>query len=157
MNLGSEETVEPVTTLYEKLSSAYDTRIELNRKAFETMDWLVKGVHRGTLSKDQFSIGVDTLFMATSGLTDERMVQIVTAAQEMCNKEPVTRKRYFCNDRGEIITFSWTVGYSSFVVLKRVMGQLVSSAKRDFENPEQAIAAMDKMAAEMLKRDWKLI
>lgn len=153
----STETIEPLSTPYEKLSSAYDTRNELNRKAFETMDWLVKGVHRGTITKDQFSIAIDTLFMTTSGLTDEKMVEIVTAAQEMCNKEPVVRKRYFCNDQGEIITFSWTVGYSSFTVLKRVMGQLVSSAKREFETPEQAIEGMEKMAVEMLKRAWKMI
>lgn len=63
--------------------SDYELRSELNRKTFETLDWLIRAVTRGDLTREQFSTGIDTLFMAVNGLVDKEFVHILTEAAEL--------------------------------------------------------------------------
>ena len=68
---------------------------EVNRKALETMSYLVTALHHKKITADQFSTGVDVLFMAVSGLvTDKDFIHIVGEAQHMIDKE----KKHGSND-----------------------------------------------------------
>jgi hypothetical protein len=60
---------------------------ELSRKVHETLEWLLVGVERGRITKEQCSFGLDTLFMAVSGLVDKDFIKIITEAQAMCEEK----------------------------------------------------------------------
>jgi len=61
---------------------------EVNRKAFEALSYLTTAVHHGKITPEQFSTGVDVLFMAVSGLvTDPDFIHIISEAQYIIDKE----------------------------------------------------------------------
>lgn len=61
---------------------------EINRKAIETIAWLTLAVTHGKITPEQFSTGIDALFMATSGLvTDKDYIIMITEAQSLIDKE----------------------------------------------------------------------
>ena len=61
---------------------------EVNRKAIETLSYLTTAVHHGKITPDQFSTGIDALFMAVSGLvTDKDFIFLITEAQNIIDKE----------------------------------------------------------------------
>lgn len=61
---------------------------EINRKALETIAWLTLSVTHGKITAEQFSTGIDALFMATSGLvTDRDYIIMITEAQSLIDKE----------------------------------------------------------------------
>ena len=94
---------------------------ELDRKTFETLEWLFGAVRRGNLTQDQFSTGVDTLFMAVSGLLGKDFIDLITAAQAECSNEAPVLKRVFVNGK-KILVIKWTVGSTRVTVGKRVNG-----------------------------------
>lgn len=54
-----------------EVPEGYDLGQELRRKSFEALQYLISRVHSGVLTEEQFNTGVDTLFMAVSGLVPE--------------------------------------------------------------------------------------
>jgi hypothetical protein len=61
---------------------------EVNRKALDTLAWLVMSIHHGKITAEQFSTGVDTLFMAVSGLvTDKDFIHMIGEAQYIIKVE----------------------------------------------------------------------
>ena len=54
---------------------------ELDRKVFETLEYLVTRRHRKQISQQYFDGGIDCLFMAVNGLVKEEFLEIITAAQ----------------------------------------------------------------------------
>jgi hypothetical protein len=61
---------------------------EVNRKAIDTIAWLTLAVTQGKITPEQFSTGIDALFMATSGLvTDRDYIIMITEAQRLIEKE----------------------------------------------------------------------
>jgi hypothetical protein len=82
---------------------------EIDRKAFETLEWLTYSVAQGRMTAHQFSTGIDVLFMTVSGLLKNDFIGLITAAQELCPKEPLHLKRSF-SDGSAVMTVEWTVG-----------------------------------------------
>jgi hypothetical protein len=67
---------------------------EVNRKAFDTIAWLTLAVTQGNITPDQFSTGIDALFMATSGLvTDPDYIIMIGEAQGLIEKVRRDRAR----------------------------------------------------------------
>jgi hypothetical protein len=61
---------------------------EVNRKAFDALSYLTTAVHHGKITPEQFSTGIDVLFMAVSGLvTDPDFIHIISEAQYIIDKE----------------------------------------------------------------------
>ena len=56
---------------------------EINRKATETLEWLVMSAINEKITDEQFSTGVDVLFMAVSGLTKPDFIDTVTKVTEI--------------------------------------------------------------------------
>ncbi|PLC44504.1 hypothetical protein C0Q88_07440 [Ralstonia pickettii] len=106
---------------------------ELDRKTFETLEWLFGAVRRGNLTQDQFSTGVDTLFMAVSGLLGKDFIDLITAAQAECSNEAPVLKRVFVNGK-KILVIKWTVGSTRVTVGKRVNGLATGGHIKDFDS-----------------------
>lgn len=61
---------------------------EVNRKAFETLSWLTLSVTNGKITPAQYSTGIDSLFMAVSGLvTDRDFIHMIGEAQRLCEED----------------------------------------------------------------------
>jgi hypothetical protein len=65
----------------------YSVKDELDRKTTETIEWLLTGYDRGSLSAEQLSMGADVLFMTVSGLADKDFIHIITEIQMMIEKD----------------------------------------------------------------------
>lgn len=55
---------------------------ELDRKVFETLEYLIIRRKRGQISQEYFEGGIDCLFMAVNGLVRKEFIEIITIAQE---------------------------------------------------------------------------
>jgi hypothetical protein len=106
---------------------------EIDRKSFETLEWLTHSVSQGRITADQFSVGVDVLFMTASGLLKKDFIDLITAAQELCPKEPLILKRYFSD--GHALVVEWTVGTD-----RVSMGRVSTGAKavKGFDTSREA-------------------
>ena len=58
---------------------------EVNRKAYDALSYLTMAVTHKKITPEQFSTGVDVLFMAVSGLVNDRdFIHIIGEAQALC-------------------------------------------------------------------------
>lgn len=115
-------------------------REELDRKVFETLNWLVTGHTKGIMTADQLSMGADTLFMAVSGLVDKEFIQIITSTQEMLEGASATPVRRVFRSTGQDTTviFTWKPG-SFCAAMQRYEGStLTADTGKEFPEREQA-------------------
>lgn len=62
---------------------------EIDRKAIDTLTWLTLAVSQEKITPQQFSTGVDVLFMAVSGLVhDKDFIHLIGEAQSLCSAQP---------------------------------------------------------------------
>ena len=126
---------------------------ELNRKAFQTMEWLSNASDKAKISEAQFSTGVDALFMATSGLVDAGILALVSQASQIAGKGSAEVKRHFI--KGDtIVTLCWVWDDAQVTVTKRQNGarqkQQVSA-----DSPAQARGRFNTMAQALLARGFE--
>ena len=88
---------------------------EIIRKSFDTMEWLFEAYRNATISEHQFKTGVDALFMATGGLTDQSVMELVSAASSMTKGAlPVEHTVLYKVGKSHIVR--WAVGDDFFTV-----------------------------------------
>jgi hypothetical protein len=135
-------------------------REELDRKVYETLEWLIVGHEKGRLTKEQVSMSMDVLFMAVSGLVDGDFIHIITEAQnEFQTNKSVVKRHFHAPEANATITFSWVVGESNVVVTKREFGletgvAIKRSVVRDCDDAAKARAYLEERSNELLKRGW---
>ena len=133
----------------------YELRPELNRKTFDTLNWLLSSVDRGNITEDQFLVAVDALFMALSGLVDNDFIHVITEAQGQCNKGKLQLKRLFHHaDKDEIIRFSWTPGDSMVHTTMLTMGLATGVKSTEFDSPKDAFTMFNGAGRALEKRGW---
>lgn len=131
------------------------TREELNRKTFETIEWLFVGLDKGRLTEEQFSVAVDALFMAVSGLVDKEFIGLVTAAQEQCEGVKTVVKRHFHAPAGdELLSLTWKPGEDNVYMTKRVCGMAVSGVIKSFDDAKAAASYLKEVGVAMGKKGW---
>lgn len=133
-----------------RIDTPPDLQEELNRKSFETLDWLFSALDRGAINESQFSTGIDALFMATGGLTDRKTFNLITEASKLAGKAPID-SRHFLKDFASVVTIAWQADESSFVTTVRTSGAPVKVIKKEFDSASKARDAMilfgDKLTA----------
>jgi hypothetical protein len=140
-------------------------REELDRKVYETLEWLIVGHEKGRLTKEQVSMGMDVLFMAVSGLVDGDFIHIITEAQnEFQTNKSVVKRHFHAPEANATMTFSWVVGESNVVVtvvtkrefdLETETGVVIKrSVVRDCDNAAKARAYLEERSNELLKNGW---
>lgn len=130
-------------------------REELDRKVMDTLEWLVLGRQRGRLTELQFSAGIDTLFMAVSGLVGEEFIHMITEAQSLAGANKVVLKRHFKAPTGDkIMSFAWTPGEDSIYITDRVVGIPVGGAVKGYINAETAARMFNGVDGVMKEKGW---
>lgn len=130
-------------------------REELDRKVFETIEWLVVGLDKARFTPEQFSMGMNTLFMTVSGIADKDFIGIVTEAQKECEDvKPHIKRSFHAPDEAEIVSIHWNVNSDRIVITKRSFGLAHGGTIKDFDTAKEARAFVDKFAALMLTKGW---
>jgi len=130
------------------MSAIPTLREELERKVWETISWLITGVTQGRLTEEQFSTGLDALFMSVSGLVDEGFIHVVTDAQTECaGVKPEVRRHFAMDDH--TITLSWVVGEDRVVVSKKQGGFAVGGSIKECDDAAAAKAWLTDFATKL--------
>ncbi|MFK3741046.1 hypothetical protein [Massilia sp. TN1-12] len=125
---------------------------EINRKAFETVEFLYNGLDNGKLTAPQFSTGLDTLFMAVSGLVDRGVIDLITAGSDYVqeNKAQLIAKRALYGADGTVVVLTRQLGADSFLVEIYRAGRRVKHEVKDYTLAKQATDAMNIMTDKLL-------
>lgn len=133
------------------LPSLPTLREELDRKSFATLDWLFTSLEQGKLTPEQFSTGIDALFMATAGLVDQEITTIVTGASGMARKGAFKRILL----RHEVTCMLTRVaGASSFLMTVYQAGKQVSERVQECDSSQAAKSAMERLVQAMVAKGY---
>ena len=112
---------------------------ELERKTFMTADWLARSLDSGRITEQQFSTGIDALFMAVSGLVGGGFIDLVTSMQSFCGDDKYVIRRHFRHpDQDEILTMAWTLGEDRIIITKRVRGAVTGGKVIGYASAKEA-------------------
>ena len=87
---------------------------ELDRKVFETMEWLSSCLSKNLIGESEFSRGVDALFMSVNGLVSNDFMELITEAGRM----PVINRPHVAVLTKDKLVYwiTWNPGATSFDV-----------------------------------------
>jgi hypothetical protein len=125
---------------------------EINRKAFETVEFLYNGLDNGKLTAPQFSTGLDALFMAVSGLVNRGVIDLITAGSDYVqeNKAQLIAKRALYGADGTVVVLTRQLGSDTFLVEIYRAGRRVKQEVKDYTLAKQATDAMNIMTDKLL-------
>lgn len=135
------------------MSALPSVQDELNRKAFQTMEWLTNAFDKAKISDAQLSTGIDALFMATSGLVDGEILALVTQASTLASSAPEQVRRHFIM-AGTIISLTWRVDDSMVTIVKRQNGSRHEQVL-ETGTPAQARVRVHSLAKALLARGFE--
>lgn len=118
---------------------------ELDRKSMESVAWLYESVSAGRITPAQFSTGLDSLFIAVSGLACNDVFELITAGSDLAATADTTWRRFF-NKGTAMIQFSWKPGDTHYTMRAWVAGAEKQKRVRDFDTPAQAYEEFKKAA-----------
>lgn len=132
----------------------YEIGPELKRKAMETLQWLINGVHNATITEEQFNTGIDTLFMTASGLVPEkpgvfegRFIDMITACQEEAqNAFPVVKRVLYNHEQGNFKAFRWQAGDNFITCTTCMKGTAPTINRLQFDTAAKASQAIARVA-----------
>ena len=128
---------------------------ELDRKVFETIEYLTGAAHKGRMTKAQVSASLDTLFMTVSGLVDNDFINIITEAQTVVGGDKSVVKRHFALPSSGIIqTVSWVPGTEKIVFCRREGGFATGGTVKDYDSVAIAAKAFYASGDVMEKKGW---
>jgi hypothetical protein len=139
------------------LLEEHSTEVVLNRKAFETIEWLFTGLNKGRLTQDQFSTGVDALFMAVSGLVDQDFIRMITEAQRECAVAKPIVKKIFYNAEGskyDHMRLTWVVGEDRVTWVNLIGANVASGRVVLFDSSKEVAKFIEAVAVKMEEKGW---
>lgn len=113
---------------------------ELERKTFETLDWLITSVAGGRMTEEQFSVGIDAVFKSVSGLVGKNFIELITASQEMIRNDVHNThiERFYLIRGNELVVVKWVVGTDKVRVTKWKNGKMVGTSVVTRDDPAEA-------------------
>lgn len=132
------------------MSAVPTIRDELNRKTFETIEWLAVSHDLGKITEGQFNTGVDAVFMSVAGLVSDSVMEVVTAASaSITDRQDLQVRRHFIR-RNRIVTLEWAADQCDVRMVVRVDGAKAKDKNYDHDTPANARAGMGALAARLL-------
>lgn len=117
-------------------------REQVSEKAFETMEWLITSLHQAKLTEEQFSAGVNAVFMTLSGLMDDSLFHLVSECAKEIHSEHPTLRRIFINGKA-VMTARWKVASSDVVIVGSVIEdgvhREVKTHTKSFDTAKEAL------------------
>jgi hypothetical protein len=129
---------------------------ELDRKALATIEDLLHLHAICKISDAQLSTGIDALFKATSGLTDEEILHIITEASKILPLAPQTL-RYVYLSGDNMISLHWIVGDDKVTMTSYRAGKKASEKIHDGDDARAAKLYLQKTRKALTDRGYTLI
>ncbi len=126
---------------------------ELDRKAFETVEWLFTSLDRGKLTPAQFSTGVDALFMAINGLAAEDVCDLMTAADHEARHEVPSIKHTLLK-ANKAVALTWTVGSELLAVVGYTDGVESTRQVKIYDTAKEACSAIQKASDKLVEAGY---
>lgn len=126
---------------------------ELDRKSFATVEWLYSSLERGRITPSQFSTGLDALFMAVSGLTNDGVIDLITAGSGAASKEVAKIRRVLLKGDSTMV-LTWVAGSELFEATSYRSGVKRGTQTTPLESPAKAKLALDSAAQHLLARGY---
>lgn len=125
---------------------------ELDRKSFETVEFLYNALDIGKLTIQQFSAGLDALFMATAGLTNASVIDLISAGSSYvdANKDKFVDKRALYGADGTVVALTRKLGADTFLIDIYRGGKRIKQEIKDFTLAKQASDAMERTVERLL-------
>lgn len=127
---------------------------ELDRKCFQTAEWLIVGYEKARLTLEQFSTGMDALFMASAGLIDPSITDISTQASLMVGAHRVHTERHFING-DTVVTLAMAMGETTLKLKARKRGVVQRDMTNNFDTPADTLAALKVRADKLLAAGYE--
>ncbi|MFM0095603.1 hypothetical protein PQQ87_08320 [Paraburkholderia nemoris] len=123
---------------------------EIARKTYDALAFLCTGLDHGKLTKDQFSTGMDVVFLITAGLVPSDVIDAVTESQSTLAGHKTVERRSFVN-RDMIMTFKRVAGEPKVTVTQWLAGVNHNETTREFLTSAEAAHFM-KTVGDRLSR-----
>lgn len=123
---------------------------EIARKTYDALAFLCTGLDHGKLTKDQFSTGMDVVFLITAGLVPSDVIDAVTESQSTLAGHKTVEQRSFVN-RDTIMTFKRVAGEPKVTVTQWLAGINHNETTREFLTSAEAAHFM-KTVGDRLSR-----
>lgn len=124
---------------------------ELDRKVFDTLEWIAHAQASGRISDAQASTAVDVVFRTTSGLVkdDGQFIAIITHMSDMYKGAPRLTRIFVNNDR--VAKVEWEIGTSVIETTVYMHGVATSSKITECDTPAEAKQAGEAIIAKLQK------
>jgi hypothetical protein len=129
---------------------------ELARKTYEALAFLCTGLEHGKLTEDQFSTGMDVVFLVTAGLVPSDVIDAVTESQTALAGHKTVEKRSFVKG-DSIMTFEREAGSTAVKVNNWLAGIHYDFTTRDFPSSKEAAKFLSEVAGKMKLRGFSEI
>lgn len=129
-------------------------REELDRKSYETIEWLATSLKRGKLTEQQFAVGIESVFMTVSGLVDEQVIEVITEASRVASNVSGDLKRNFVLEN-VVVTLYWRTDEDYFAMTKLMDGSPISVDFVSGDTPEMALKRMQYLAEKLVSKGYR--
>ena len=135
---------------------------ELNRKAWETLDDLLRRHDQGKITQAQFDLALDVLFNALSGLVDREFVKVLSGTAEVFKHRDgsYSIRELLVSPTGELAMVEREVGEEGFTIKMGLSGGAWSRVvKKSFNEalaPSKAAQeGMARVVDQLIERGFK--
>lgn len=120
---------------------------ELDRKVMDTLEWIQHAHAKARITDAQASVAVDTLFKIVSGLVDDQFIDIVSSMSIMYAGKPKLVRVLIKENK--IVKMEWTIGESAITITGYTQGEETSVQVKEYDTPEEAKVAGDKVITKL--------
>lgn len=135
------------------MSQVPELREEINRKAFDTLEWLLSSQRAGNLTDVQLHTGVHAVWNTVSGLVTDSVGELISTATAVCAEAAAWEKRHFVKE-GTLVTVAHQAGESAFEARVR-QGVSKRIEVKKYDNPREAKDAMNRWCLALLSYGYE--
>jgi len=126
---------------------------ELARKTYDAIAYLCTGLDHGKLTKDQFSTGMDVVFLVTAGLVPSDVIDAVSESQTALQGHKTVEKRSFIKSE-TVMTFKRVAGEPRVTVTQWLAGVNHDETTREFLTSADAAEFMRTVGDRLLSKGF---
>lgn len=135
------------------MSGIPTTREELDRKTYETLEWLIERREQGQISDDQFHTGVDATFNTVSGLVSEDIFRLVSEASTIVARRSTIHKKVFVMS-GFTSVVNWKANTTTILHVICKNGEQVREMPKTYASAMETKSAFENSSKDYLKNGW---
>ncbi len=133
------------------------TREELNRKTFETVEWLTLRFEQAQITEDEFRVALNAVWMTAAGLVDREFLTLMGDVRALIDTEGKSVKtRHFIKvGSSDTLRIRWQVGTSDVAVDRQSDGLSFGGSVISRATPKEALELMNKIAERFLREGYR--